>query len=110
MLVQAVAKDLVKRGGIRAVEAFGDARAGAASGARPRRCVLPADYLLAVGFKTVPAAPALPADASGPALGVTWREDVEAPSSGCWAPYARRGTRSRTRPAGRAPRQPPRHA
>src|SRR3954465_2258128 len=47
MLVQGVVKDLTRRG-IRAVEAFGDAQWQGLG-----HCVLPADYLLAVGFKTV---------------------------------------------------------
>lgn len=46
MMVQAMAKDLVGRGGVRAVEAFGDTRG------RTGRCVVPADFLLAVGFST----------------------------------------------------------
>ncbi|MGH8839730.1 MAG: GNAT family N-acetyltransferase [Jiangellaceae bacterium] len=45
-LVHAAAKDMVQRG-FRAVEAFGDAR-----WERPG-CVVPADYLTAVGFETV---------------------------------------------------------
>jgi GNAT superfamily N-acetyltransferase len=45
-LVHAAAKDMVQRG-FRAVEAFGDAR-----WERPS-CVVPADYLTAVGFETV---------------------------------------------------------
>lgn len=45
-LVHAAAKDVLQRG-FRAVEAFGDAR-----WERPR-CVVPADYLTAVGFETV---------------------------------------------------------
>jgi GNAT superfamily N-acetyltransferase len=45
-LVHAAAKDVLRRG-FRAVEAFGDAR-----WERPR-CVVPADYLTAVGFETV---------------------------------------------------------
>ena len=44
MLVQGMAKDLVKRGGVKAVEAFGDTRN------RAGRCVVPADFLLSVGF------------------------------------------------------------
>jgi GNAT superfamily N-acetyltransferase len=47
MLVQGMAKDLVKRGGVKAVEAFGDTRN------RAGRCVVPADFLLSVGFSTV---------------------------------------------------------
>ena len=46
MLVQGMAKDLVKRGGVRAVEAFGDTRG------RAGHCVVPADFLLSVGFST----------------------------------------------------------
>jgi GNAT superfamily N-acetyltransferase len=46
MLVQGVAKDLTRRG-VKAIEAFGDLKREGMS------CVLPADYLLAVGFKTV---------------------------------------------------------
>jgi GNAT superfamily N-acetyltransferase len=47
MLVQGMAKDLVRRGGVKAVEAFGDTRN------RTGRCVVPADFLLSVGFSTV---------------------------------------------------------
>ncbi|MFJ8440075.1 GNAT family N-acetyltransferase [Kitasatospora griseola] len=46
VLVQTVAKDLIRRG-FRAIEAFG------AQGGEIPSCVLPADHLLAVGFKTV---------------------------------------------------------
>jgi GNAT superfamily N-acetyltransferase len=47
MMIQGMAKDLVRRGdGIKAVEAFGDTRG------RTGRCVVPADFLLAVGFST----------------------------------------------------------
>jgi GNAT superfamily N-acetyltransferase len=70
MLVQGVAKDLTKRG-IKAVEAFGDLAWAGPS------CVLPAEYLLAVGFKTVrphPRFPRLRLELKGI---VSWREDVE---------------------------------
>src|ERR687894_604584 len=53
MLVQAVAKDLLRRG-VRAIEAFGDKNWDEPA------CVLPADYLLAVGFKTVRHHPRFP--------------------------------------------------
>ncbi|MFF7637160.1 GNAT family N-acetyltransferase [Kitasatospora sp. NPDC008050] len=46
VLVQAVAKDLLGRG-FRAIEAFG------AAGGERSSCLLPAEHLLAVGFKTV---------------------------------------------------------
>jgi len=45
MLVQGMAKDLI-RNHVRAVEAFGDTRG------RSEGCVVPADFLLAVGFST----------------------------------------------------------
>jgi GNAT superfamily N-acetyltransferase len=54
LLVQAVAKDVVRRRGVRAVEAFGDQR-GATGG-----CIAPADFLTAVGFKTVRPHPRYP--------------------------------------------------
>ena len=61
MLVQGVARDIVRRG-MRAIEAFG--RIGAAPSAGWRGadygCLLPADYLLAVGFKTVRPHPRTP--------------------------------------------------
>ena len=70
MLVQGVAKELIKRG-IKAIEAFGDLAWAGPS------CVLPAEYLLAVGFKTVrphPRFPRLRLELKGI---VSWREDVE---------------------------------
>jgi len=70
MLIQQVARDLIRRG-IRAIEAFGDGRWTTPG------CLLPADYLLAVGFKTVrphPRYPRLRLDLRSVA---TWREDVE---------------------------------
>lgn len=45
-LVQAAARSLVRRG-VKAIEAFGDARNDQPT------CLLPADFLLSVGFKTV---------------------------------------------------------
>ncbi len=53
MLVQGLVKDLTARG-IRAIEAFGDLK-----WSHPT-CVVPADYLLAVGFKTVRPDPQYP--------------------------------------------------
>jgi GNAT superfamily N-acetyltransferase len=71
MLVQGVAKDLVKRN-IRAIEAFGDAK-----WARPS-CVVPADFLLAVGFKTVRPHHRYPRLRLELRNALTWKEDVEA--------------------------------
>jgi hypothetical protein len=107
MLVQGVAKDLTRRG-IRAIEAFGDARAapphsavspGALGLGQPAgltttaghpsagpgmtgaetagHCVVPADFLLAVGFKTVRPHHRFPRLRLELKTAVSWREDVE---------------------------------
>jgi hypothetical protein len=70
MLVQGVVKDLSRRG-IRAVEAFGDLKPDGLS------CVTPADYLLAVGFKTVRPHVRYPRLRLEVKTAVSWREDVE---------------------------------
>jgi hypothetical protein len=70
MLVQGVAKDLVRRG-VRALEAFGDERWEAPA------CVLPAGHLRAVGFKTVRPHPRYPRLRLELKSAVSWREDVE---------------------------------
>lgn len=71
-LVQHAVKDLVRHagGGVRALEAFGDT-----AGAGP--CVLPADFLLAVGFTTVRPHPRWPRLRLDLRSAVSWREDVE---------------------------------
>jgi GNAT superfamily N-acetyltransferase len=71
VLVQSMAKDLVQRGGIRAVEAFGALRP------RPGECVLPADFLLAVGFRTHRPHAAYPRMRMDLATTVSWREELE---------------------------------
>ena len=79
MLLQGLARDVVRRG-IRAVEAFGRTTDGApapATHGADYRCLLPAGYLRAVGFKTIrkhPLTPRLRLDVKSTA---TWREDVE---------------------------------
>lgn len=70
MLVQGVAKDLIRRG-VKAVEAFGDKKWEQPS------CVLPADYLLSVGFKTVRPHQRYPRLRLELKTAVSWREDVE---------------------------------
>jgi hypothetical protein len=70
MLIQGAAKDLVRRG-FKAVEAFGDAEWD-----RPA-CVVPADYLLAVGFKTVRPHHRYPRLRLELKNALSWREDVE---------------------------------
>jgi GNAT superfamily N-acetyltransferase len=78
ILVQGMARDIVRRG-VRAIEAFGRTGAGQPEGgdAVDHRCLLPADYLRAVGFKTVrphPRTPRLRLDVKST---VTWKEDME---------------------------------
>jgi GNAT superfamily N-acetyltransferase len=74
VLVQSVAKDLVRRG-VRALEAFGDARPQ--QDPQARACLVPADYLLAVGFKTVRPHHRYPRLRLELKNAVSWREDVE---------------------------------
>jgi GNAT superfamily N-acetyltransferase len=79
MLVQGAARDIVRRG-IRAIEAFGRTDAGdpdEASAQADYRCLLPADYLLAVGFKTVRPHRRTPRLRLDVKTTVTWKEDVE---------------------------------
>lgn len=71
VLVQNMAKDLVRRG-FKAIEAFGDARYGERG-----HCLLPADYLRAVGFKTVRPHHRYPRLRLELKATVSWREDVE---------------------------------
>jgi GNAT superfamily N-acetyltransferase len=81
MLMQNVVKDLVKRGGIRALEAFGDTRAPSlAEHVRSGTyggCVLPQSYLLQVGFKTHRAHPRYSRMRLELKSAVTWRDEVE---------------------------------
>jgi GNAT superfamily N-acetyltransferase len=71
MLLQGVAKDLVRRN-VRAIEAFGDAQWAGVG-----HCVVPADHLLAVGFKTVRPHHRYPRLRLELKSAVSWREDVE---------------------------------
>ena len=70
VLVQTVAKDLTRRG-VKAIEAFGDLKW------EQPGCVLPADYLLAVGFKTVRPHLRYPRLRLELKTALSWREDVE---------------------------------
>ena len=78
MLVQAAAKDLTRRG-VRAGEAFGlAAEASNAEGDGPGPgCLVPADLLLAVGFKTVRQHRRYPRLRLELKTALSWREDVE---------------------------------
>jgi GNAT superfamily N-acetyltransferase len=71
ILVQGVAKDLVRRG-VKAIEAFGNSRWTELS-----HCILPTDYLLSVGFKTVRPHPEHPRLRLELKSAASWREDVE---------------------------------
>ncbi|MDX2527763.1 GNAT family N-acetyltransferase [Streptomyces europaeiscabiei] len=70
VMVQTVAKDLLRRG-FKAIEAFGDARW------KDPACVLPADHLTAVGFKTVRPHPTYPRLRLELRTTLSWKEDVE---------------------------------
>lgn len=70
MLLQGVAKDMVRRG-VKAIEAFGDAKWDGPG------CVVPAEYLLAVGFKTVRPHHRFPRLRLEVKSTLSWREDVE---------------------------------
>ena len=70
MLVQGAAKDMTRRG-VKAIEAFGDLKWKEPS------CIVPADYLLAVGFKTVRQHLRYPRLRLELKTALSWREDVE---------------------------------
>lgn len=70
MLVQGMARDLIERGGIRAVEAFGDTRGGG-------HCVVPVEFLGSVGFKTQRAHSTTPRMRMELRSALTWKDEVE---------------------------------
>ena len=70
MLVQGVAKDVARRG-VKAIEAFGDARHDGP------HCMIPADFLLSVGFKAVRPHVRFPRLRLELKNTLSWREDVE---------------------------------
>lgn len=76
MLVQAVAKDLTKRG-VKAIEAFGDADPSEDE-LEEHSCVVPAAFLQSVGFKTVRPHPKWPRLRLELRSASSWKEDVEA--------------------------------
>jgi GNAT superfamily N-acetyltransferase len=72
LLIQHMAKDLIRRGGIRAVEAFGETRN------RPDgHHVVPAGFLSAVGFKTQRTHLVHPRMRMDLKSALTWRDEVE---------------------------------
>jgi len=74
VLIQSAAKDVMRRG-VRAVEAFGYI---GRSDSPKAACVIPADFLTAVGFKTVREHRTYPRLRLDLRNALTWREDVEA--------------------------------
>ena len=91
MLVQALAKDLIKRGGIRAVEAFGT------SALPPEDCLVPTDFLPSVGFRTHRAHPHTPRMRMDLRSVLTWRSELEAALDRLLAAGAATGARRRGR-------------
>jgi len=71
MLAQAVVRDLARRG-VKAIEVFGDQRPGTEPG-----CLVPADFLRGVGFKTIRPHPRWPRLRMELRSAMTWKEDVE---------------------------------
>ena len=71
VLVQHVAKDLTRRG-VQAVEAFADLEGTS------DRCVVPAEFLRRVGFKTVRQHPKWPRLRLELRTAISWKQDVEA--------------------------------
>jgi GNAT superfamily N-acetyltransferase len=70
VLMQSMAKDLLKRGDIRAIETFGSNR--------PHECVLPTEFLVRVGFKTHRPHATYPRLRLELKSVLTWKEDIEA--------------------------------
>jgi GNAT superfamily N-acetyltransferase len=71
MLVQGMARDLVQRGGIAAIEAFGD------PSGRGGRCLLPVEFLGSVGFKTHRPHPTTPRLRMDLRATISWKGEVE---------------------------------
>jgi GNAT superfamily N-acetyltransferase len=72
LLVQEVAKDLTRRG-VKAIEAFADEEPEPDAS-----CVVPADFLRSLGFKTVRAHKKWPRLRLELRTALSWKEDVEA--------------------------------
>ena len=98
VLIQSAAKDVLRRGG-RAMEAYGSAgRAG--------ECLLPTDFLLAVGFHTAREHPAYPRMRLDLRTALRWRSEVEQAVEKLFAPVRGLGARQ-PQPVGTAHRQDP---
>ena len=77
LLVQGMAADLVERGHT-AIEAYGDTRG------RTRGCVLPAEFLGSVGFKTQRAHPTTPRMRMELRTALSWKDEVELALEKMW--------------------------
>ncbi|MGN6162275.1 MAG: GNAT family N-acetyltransferase [Marmoricola sp.] len=84
ILVQAMVRDLIRKGEFRAVEAFGDLRGTEGD------CILPADFLLSLGFATHRPHERYPRLRMDLRSVVTWRSEFEAAIERLLKP-ARRG-------------------
>lgn len=91
LLVQAMAADLVARGHT-AIEAYGDTRG------RTEGCVLPAEFLGSVGFKTQRAHPTTPRMRMELRTALSWKDEVELALEKVWGVV--RPTQKATRPIG----------
>ncbi|WP_435771928.1 GNAT family N-acetyltransferase [Nocardioides sp. SYSU DS0651] len=78
LLVQGMARDLVGRDGIRAVEAFARTDLATRLHAPAAGCVVPAEFLARVGFKTHRPHPSTPRMRMELRSLVSWRDEVEA--------------------------------
>lgn len=78
LLVQGMARDLVVRDDIRAVEAFASTGGAFPGAGKSATCVVPAEFLARVGFKTHRAHPRTPRMRMEMRSLVTWRGEVEA--------------------------------
>lgn len=78
VLVQAMARDLVQRGDVRAIEAFGDLRGPGRPEDPARRCLVPVDFLTSVGFLVHRPHVSTPRLRMDLRTTVPWRSEVEA--------------------------------
>lgn len=72
ILIQTMARDLIRRGDVHAVEAIATSRTPA-----PGRHLVPAGFLSAVGFKTQRAHPVNPRMRMDLGTALTWKDEVE---------------------------------
>ena len=100
MLVQGMARDLVRRGGVAAVEAFGAAGSPLAAFGRREACLLPVEFLGGVGFTMHRPHPSVPRLRMDLEQTISWRDGVE----GAWERLVRvvRPRRAPSAPLARA--------